>query len=158
MGCKFEKNGCTSRETFQPPESGFFSDCGIFFGTNKFMKWIDSESSFLLNQRRELSHLENLLVPKKYQPLGKNSAIRNLDFFTRSKLLDFYRMLNDIFIFSLQTFQRIQRNRQSRIRVKLSRRAAKRQDEILEEEDEIQQQKMKEHQQMRQKQTGKSLH
>ncbi len=37
--------------------------------------------------------------------------------------------------FSLKTFQRIQRNRQSRIRVKLSRRAAKRQDEILEEED-----------------------
>lgn len=38
-------------------------------------------------------------------------------------------------LLSVQTFQRIQRNRQSRIRVKLSRRAAKRQDEILEEED-----------------------
>ena len=37
--------------------------------------------------------------------------------------------------FSLfQTFQRIQRNRQSRIRVKLSRRAGKRPDEVLEEE------------------------
>ena len=34
----------------------------------------------------------------------------------------------------LQTFQRIQRNRQSRIRVKLSRRAGKRSDEILEED------------------------
>ena len=34
----------------------------------------------------------------------------------------------------LQTFQRIQRNRQSRIRVKLSRRAGKRPDEILEED------------------------
>lgn len=33
-----------------------------------------------------------------------------------------------------QTFQRIQRNRQSRIRVKLSRRAGKRYDEILEED------------------------
>ena len=33
-----------------------------------------------------------------------------------------------------QTFQRIQRNRQSRIRVKLSRRAGERPDEILEEE------------------------
>ena len=33
-----------------------------------------------------------------------------------------------------QTFQRIQRNRQSRIRVKLSRRAGKRPDEVLEEE------------------------
>ena len=36
--------------------------------------------------------------------------------------------------YSLQTFQRIQRNRQSRIRVKLSRRAGKRPDEILEED------------------------
>jgi hypothetical protein len=35
----------------------------------------------------------------------------------------------------LQNFQRIQRNRQSRIRVKLCRRAGKRQDEILVEED-----------------------
>ena len=35
----------------------------------------------------------------------------------------------------LQTFQRIQRNRQSRIRVKLSRRAGKRSDEILEEDE-----------------------
>ena len=34
----------------------------------------------------------------------------------------------------MQTFQRIQRNRQSRIRVKLSRRAGKRSDEILEED------------------------
>jgi hypothetical protein len=34
-----------------------------------------------------------------------------------------------------QNFQRIQRNRQSRIRVKLCRRAGKRQDEILLEED-----------------------
>ena len=33
-----------------------------------------------------------------------------------------------------QSFQRIQRNRQSRIRVKLCRRAGKRQDEILEED------------------------
>ena len=35
---------------------------------------------------------------------------------------------------SFQSFQRIQRNRQSRIRVKLCRRAGKRQDEILEED------------------------
>ncbi len=34
-----------------------------------------------------------------------------------------------------QNFQRIQRNRQSRIRVKLCRRAGKRQDEVLLEED-----------------------
>ena len=34
----------------------------------------------------------------------------------------------------MKTFQRIQRNRQSRIRVKLSRRAGKRPDEILEED------------------------
>ena len=33
-----------------------------------------------------------------------------------------------------QSFQRIQRNRQSRIRIKLSRRAGKRQDEVLEED------------------------
>ena len=35
-----------------------------------------------------------------------------------------------------QSFQRIQRNRQSRIRLKLSRRAGRRQDEVLEEEEE----------------------
>ena len=39
------------------------------------------------------------------------------------------------FLLLLQTFQRIQRNRQSRIRVKLSRRAGKRSDEILEEDE-----------------------
>ena len=37
----------------------------------------------------------------------------------------------------LQNFQRIQRNRQSRIRVKLCRRAGKRQDEVLVEEEEV---------------------
>jgi hypothetical protein len=43
-------------------------------------------------------------------------------------------MLNSRTAF-LQNFQRIQRNRQSRIRVKLCRRAGKRQDEVLLEED-----------------------
>jgi hypothetical protein len=38
-------------------------------------------------------------------------------------------------VFLSQNFQRIQRNRQSRIRVKLCRRAGKRQDEVLLEED-----------------------
>ena len=41
---------------------------------------------------------------------------------------------NTVFLY-FQTFQRIQRNRQSRIRVKLSRRAGKRSDEILEEDE-----------------------
>ena len=43
-------------------------------------------------------------------------------------------IMEEILLLRLQTFQRIQRNRQSRIRVKLSRRAGKRSDEILEED------------------------
>ena len=44
-------------------------------------------------------------------------------------------IIEEILLLRLQTFQRIQRNRQSRIRVKLSRRAGKRSDEILEEDE-----------------------
>ena len=47
-----------------------------------------------------------------------------------------------------QTFQRIQRNRHCRIRVKLSRRAGKRPDEILEEETNDDKHKLQQQQQL----------
>jgi len=69
-------------------------------------------------------------------------------------MIDAKRMADKLI--SFQTFQRIQRNRQGRIRVKLSRRAAKRQDEILEEEEEQHQQQQQRQRQLQSKhqQTG----
>ena len=74
-------------------------------------------------------------------PTMKNQLSGSLEVAPRSRWdvsITWFRTINlsdcSLFLSAVQTFQRIQRNRQSRIRVKLSRRAGKRSDEILEED------------------------